>query len=437
MASIAINSSIAQVKELNLFTIPQTQGTVEKTTYVDKRTLTSNPNSSPLEFSIPESGHDFIDLKNTMLEVKIKVKNADKDLIAADIFGPINFLLQSLWSQVDVYMNNIRVSAASTNYAYRAYVPTTLSCGTEVKSTNLSSQLYIKDEGTMEETSGTGNKGLNDRRLYISLSKTVHLIGPLYSDIWQLDRWIIPGVSINLTLWRNNDKFLLMTSELTKNYHVEITEAKLIVCYCTLQQPAYLAFEAALSLSAAKYPLTKTEIKNFSLTKDTTDKTYEDVFGGKIPSKVVVCFVLDEAYHGNTQKNPFNFQHFNASFVGIYQNGVPVPGRAFQPKFNNTEGEGAECVDCYNALFSFAGKSELGTSIDISRDDFSNGYAFFVFNLEHLLTANTNVLPLYKNGNLRLEVKFKEKLAQTIQVMVYAQFPYILKITKNREVHLE
>ena len=437
MSSIAINSSIAPVKEIDFFTLPATQGTVEKVTYVDKRTITSNPNDSPLEFQVPESGHDFIDLKNTMLEIKLKVKNDKANLLRTDTVGPVNLLLQSLWSQIDIFMNNTRVSDASTNYAYRAYIPTILTYGTEAKCTWLTNQLFIKDTTEMDANSGTGNKGLNERTLYTDLSQTVHLMGPLYSDVWQMERWIIPGVSLNLSLWRNNNDFLLMTSNLVKKYNVEITEAKLIVCYCTLQQPAYLAFEAALSLSAAKYPLLKTELKNYSLPKDSTDKTFEDVFNGKIPSKVVVGFVLDEAYHGSRTKNPYNFKHHDVSFICIYQNGVPVPGRAFQPKFNGLNGEGAECADCYEALFSFAGKSKLGTSIDISRDDFSNGYAFFVFNLEQLLSVHNNYLPLYKNGNIRLEIKFKNKIQQTIQVLVYAQFPYILKIDKNRTVMLE
>ena len=202
MSSIAAHSSIASVDQLNLFTIPQTQGAVEKTTYVDKRTITSNPNDSPLEFNIPESGHDFIDLKNSKLEIKLKLKNGKENLTRTDVVGPTNLLLQSLWSQIDIFMNNTRVSDASTNYAYRAYIPIMLSYGTEVKCTSLQSQLFIKDIANMDAHAGTGNKGLNSRTLYTNLSRVVHLIGPLYSDIWQLDRWIIPGVSLNLSLWR-------------------------------------------------------------------------------------------------------------------------------------------------------------------------------------------------------------------------------------------
>ena len=217
MSSIAAHSGIASVNQLDLFTVPETQGTVEKTTYVDKRTITSNPNDSPLEFRIPESGHDFIDLQNTKLEIKLRLMNDKTKLVKTDIVGPVNLLLQSLWSQIDIFMNNTRVSDASTNYAYRAYLPTILSYGTEVKCTMLDTQMFVKDVTDMDALTGGGNKGLNERASYTDLSKVVHIMGPLCSDIWKMNRWIIPGVSLNLSLWRNNNDFLIMTSNLTKN----------------------------------------------------------------------------------------------------------------------------------------------------------------------------------------------------------------------------
>ena len=96
MSEIAANSSVATLKELDLFKTPQTQGTVEKIRFVDKRTITSDPNASPLEFQIPESGQDFIDLKRSMVEIKFKVKNGKNDLVGTDKVAPINYFLHSL-----------------------------------------------------------------------------------------------------------------------------------------------------------------------------------------------------------------------------------------------------------------------------------------------------------------------------------------------------
>ena len=46
-------------------------------------------------------------------------------------------------------MNNIRVSDAATNYAYKAYIPIVLSHGAEIKDTYFNTQLFSKDEENM------------------------------------------------------------------------------------------------------------------------------------------------------------------------------------------------------------------------------------------------------------------------------------------------
>ena len=442
MTEIAADSTIAKIKELDLFTLPQTQGIVEKVRYVDIHTTTSDVDASLLEFTIPQSGQDFIDFKRSKLQIKCKIKNGSQTLTQADSVGPINLTLQSLFSNVDMFMNNVRVASSTTNYAYQAYIPTILSLGAEEKDTYIMSQLFAKDEGDMDDTSVTGgnkagvsNSGLVKRASYTNKSKILHLSGPLYTDVWLNDRWIIPNVTTKLALTRNNDKFVLMATKTNQKYHLQITDAKLVVCYCTLFNNAYLAQEAALNLTPALYPLTKSQLKNCSIEIGSREKTFEDVFAGKIPSRFTVGFVLDKAYDGHLNNNPFNFQNFDVKFIGAYYNGVPVPGKAYEPTFNGISAIGTEFIDSYDAMCNYSKRKYLGN--DITRDDFANGYCFFVFDIDQIGEDYDNIVPLYKSGNLRLVVKFKNGITDAIQMLVYASFPYIMKINKEREIILE
>ena len=77
---------------------------------------------------MPGSGDDYLDLANTMLHVQAKVTRADgADLDMADPVGPVNNLLHSLFSQVDVYLKGTLVTPSTNTYAYRAYIETLLS----------------------------------------------------------------------------------------------------------------------------------------------------------------------------------------------------------------------------------------------------------------------------------------------------------------------
>ena len=90
-------------EELNLFATPDTQGSYEKIQWVDYRPISQLKDQAPVEFVIPASGSQYVRLKYTYLYLKAKLLTEDgKELDMKDKVGPINNILQSLWSQVDV-----------------------------------------------------------------------------------------------------------------------------------------------------------------------------------------------------------------------------------------------------------------------------------------------------------------------------------------------
>ena len=80
--------------------------------------MASQDSGRPIEFFIPGSGDDYLDLANTMLHVQAKVTRANgNNLDAAEPVVPVNNWLQSLFSQVDLYLNGTLVTASSNSYA--------------------------------------------------------------------------------------------------------------------------------------------------------------------------------------------------------------------------------------------------------------------------------------------------------------------------------
>ena len=92
-------------------------------------TITS---SSPIEFIVSGSGKDYMDLNNTLLEVKACIKTTNDCPVDVAV-APINNTLHSLFSQIAVCLNNVNVSSATTTYPYRAFIETHLNCGTDAK----------------------------------------------------------------------------------------------------------------------------------------------------------------------------------------------------------------------------------------------------------------------------------------------------------------
>ena len=162
---------------------------------------------------LPGTGDAYLDLANTYLLIRAKVVPGDCTDLAADTqVAPVNNWLHSLFSQVDVYINDTLVTPSSNTYPFRAYVETLLSYGAEAKKTQLTSQLWYKDTaGHMDATlDNGGNSGLAERRMYIAESRVVEMMGWLHVDLFLQDRFLLNGVSIKIRLVRSKDKFVIL-----------------------------------------------------------------------------------------------------------------------------------------------------------------------------------------------------------------------------------
>ena len=58
--------------EVNLFSVPPTQTTIENSNYVQCKPISSLTEGSPIEFSIPGTS-EYIDLAHTLLSVRVTI----------------------------------------------------------------------------------------------------------------------------------------------------------------------------------------------------------------------------------------------------------------------------------------------------------------------------------------------------------------------------
>ena len=130
------------------------------------------------------------------------VREVGTDLAADTPVAHLNNWLHSLFSQVDVYLNDTLVTPSSNTYLFRAYVDTVLSYGAEVKNAQLTIQLWYKDTaGNMDATTAEGGStGMVERRRHMSESRVVEMIGRLHVDLFLQDRFLLNIVSVKIRL---------------------------------------------------------------------------------------------------------------------------------------------------------------------------------------------------------------------------------------------
>ena len=78
------------------------------------------------------------------------------------------------------------------------------------------------------------------------------------------------------------------------------------------------------------------------------------------------------------------------------------------------------------------GHMDKNLNNSITLKSFKDSYPFFTFVLAPDFDFNQTQLP--RQGNLRLEVKFAEALADSSNILIYGVFDHEIQINKNRTV---
>ena len=100
MAFVHDQSCECDKSELDVFSVPATQTSIEYGNYVEYHQLSSITDSGPIEVNVSSSGQNYLDFSNTQLLVKVKLIRVD--ITDADHVGGVNLFLHSMFQQVDV-----------------------------------------------------------------------------------------------------------------------------------------------------------------------------------------------------------------------------------------------------------------------------------------------------------------------------------------------
>ena len=435
MAFIHEGSCECAKSELDLFSVPATQTSIDCGVYVEFHPISSITGAAPIEFDVTASGDDYLDLANSFLCVRAKITRVNNDnLEANDTVGPVNNFLHSLFSQVDVSLNGTLITSSTNTYAYRAYIETLLSYGGDAKSSQLTSALFYKDEaGKMDKpnplaaNAADRNPGLAKRQAYSAESREIDMIGRIHTDIFFQDRYMLNEVNAKIKLIRSNDAFCLMATG-AQQFKVAVTTASLLIRKIKVSPSVFLAHARTLESGTAKYPIRRVICKSFTVPAGYLDVSHEKLFSGQLPVRLIVGLVDNRAYNGDRERNPFNFQHFSLTEIAIY-----LDGQLHGLKPLKLDFDAGRYIAAYAGLFGGTNKINRDEGNDVSRSDFANGYALYAYDLTPDLAEDDHV-NLARQGTVRLDLKFGAALGHTVTVVAYAEFENMIEIDRNRNI---
>lgn len=427
------NDSIPCLKtELDLFNNVGTQLSIDSSSFVEIHPIASLTDKTPIEFYVSGNGEQYLDLAHTILHLKVKIqKNNGTALAATDEVSPTNYFLNTLFSECSIFLNDKQVSSQS-NYSYRAILESLLLSSKSVQETLLSSALFFKDTaGSHNDTdANSANDGYKTRRNICKTNEEIDLIGGLHFDLSNQSKLLVNGVNLRIKLERNKDCFALMSS--ANDFKIHIQSASLYLRKINVAPSIIIAHEKALEKGLIKMPIKRVDIKTFALSSGLQSTTIANAFIGQLPSRLILGFVSNEAYNGQSNKNPFKFSHYNLNYLCVLVGGQMFPAKAYQPNFEKNS-----YARCYLGLFTDLNRYHMSPNININFSEYKNGYTLYAFDLTPDMASGENHMSIVKSGNIAIDVKFNASLPETVTLVCYAEYRSTVEIDKSRAIYLD
>ena len=426
------------LNEVEFFSAVPKQVVLDSANFAEVFPVGNIKDDTPIEFNICGTPEDFIDLNNTMLEVQVKIVNASAgvNLIDNELVAPINNWLCSLFEDITLHIGETLVEGGDHMFPYKAYLTQLFSHNKASKGTQLLASGWYPDlAGKFEDAAGN-TTGFVKRVALTKGSALVQLCGPLPLDFFMQNKYLLHNTDLKLKLSRAQPEFQVkirtgVLANKSTAVRVQIESAKLFVRQVKPINSYLAQVSTNLLAQNAVYPIQHTEMMTYTIGKDTQSYNKTPLFNGRVPKAMFVGLVENSAYNGNYLKEPFNFQHFNCNNISLFQNSKPVPFNGFTPDFGTNKKYMIE----YQALMQSLNIYNKTDDVDLTPEQFANGYTIFGFNLAPDMDI-VGHSQISKHGVLRLDIRFENPLTQTINVIIMGIFDGVIEITKERRVHL-
>ena len=428
--------------ELDLFKKVSFQGSIENSQLIQYRPISSLAASQTIEFDIPVSPEEYLDLQNIYLWIKGKVVQLDgTDFPAAqdDRYSLINYALNTIFDQLEVTLGGTLVSQSSKTYHYLSYIEAITQNSSDVCFTFMKSAGF---KSPFNEANLDFNAVWADLHSLVTRSKNFGLYGRLHGAIFNSDRLLLNGVPLHLTFSRASPVFYAMGSAAVAGGAaaaepiLNLSEVSLFVRKVKLSPNLLNAHARALQLSKAIYPIKRSIIKVINLPAAQSTFVLDNVFMGQIPCRLIIGFVTNDEFSGSYTTNPLRFANHDLTYLAVHINGEMFPKTPYTPDYRAAS---ANYTREYHDFLMNLGATKYSSQPPIDYDNYAKGLCLYAFNFNSDFdTPNeSEYINPPKDGFLNIEVKFRANLAAALKAICYAQFDNVIEVDEMRNVTVD
>ena len=445
-SSAHFKSGEVEDSALDLFTVPPTNITYNGYCIVEINSTSES--ITPIEFVIPGS-RECIDFSRSYFRMDLILKKTDGGNLADASqrwLAPNAFY--TIIKQPSIYVNGTLTTEQTDTYAYKAYLETILNYGTEDEETILRPQGYYSalnypphdltanqidnthsDYKALSKERKKAVDGLLEMREKTTGGKTIQLFGLTHVDLFNTSRMLIPGVDLKMRFTLNDPKFF-MNGLTAVNTAVRLQagdlKMKFYASMVKVRSDVYnkIATDRLQRNLDVYYTTVRSEIRTYTLQNNHTNFEATDVFNGRVPDRVVVGLVYQDAFSGSYAYNPFNFPKFNVSSIKQIVEGEEYP---YQPLKLNAANDQLD-MSGYHRLISANCSAYRGKCM-IKPEHWGDDQHTTLYMWDNVASGCADSVQLNPKQEGRVKIAItKTAVNSLITVIVYGEFENMTQI---------
>ena len=413
------------VGELDLHALPVTQKDILKTVPITKTTnnaLTDTTTSFDFKF---EPSNNYTDLSEARLHLEYNIETADgTDVTATDEAAPVNNVLHTIFSNVQLLINGEKVTGNYEQYPYKAYLTDLIATEHRNKETRMEGyQKWIADTAGHMDTQDASSTGWFKRRADSVRAARKCVVGKPHLDM--LDQYkLLPSDCELRFMFERSTNLFSMQQAVALDYSVVIKKAELTLRHVVVRDEVVEVHNKSVvdpRMGAFNYPISRSKVIKHTLAQGAQDYTFTLLDTTQIPSQLILGLVKESASAGSKTENPYHFKHYD-----IRETVVQFDDQKFEVKTNFTA---SNVGQAYAKLFKETGIQASGLDCGITIDQFKRGYTLLAFDLTADRTPEDTRINLVRQGKVTISMRFGLALPQPVSVICLSSYNNLIQLT--------
>ena len=451
---------------LQVFAVPKTNTSMLGVRFTQLRPVTTGIN--PMEFLIPATDA-FLDLNRSYFELELRLKDTGGNTDVADTLYPVTNIAHTIIKQLSVHVNSVLLEPQTDHYHYKAFFQTLLNNNRQDGETILVPQGWYNDFDTPPQVTANSDTTTHDdyknmtqsqqngvqarkKALYRFTGGKFHtLFFTPMSPLFHTGKLLIPQQEVSIKMYFN-DPSVYMVGPGTAGAALTTDDIKMTLnlCQITVSPQLYRTITASRGKSPAMYPLVASKIRTFSIPNGVKDFDQDQLFTNRVPTRVLVGLLHNDAFNGAKARSPFCFEKFGLTVIRMTINGEEYP---YKNALELVHNDGTKDSHGYRRLLENTSAFQKGEPSMVLPDmwgqvtklgaqvsgadtlvEASGNMTLFAFNFTPDGLPDASSFHPPQSGNVRLQFRLNASPGHAVTVLIYAEFENVMEINDNNGV---